>query len=511
MFDDDRPPILHDLFVSYAHIDDQGENAGHVSALVSAIEADYRRFAGSPLRVFFDRDEIRAMDDWEGRILTGLRHSKMMVAILSPSYFASAYCRKEWEYYVETELAHALPGDGIAPIYILTHPSFDADPVEETLRRWVHDLRKRQYIDWKDFWPHGYRALEREDVRRRLDHLPGQIAERLKRSKIRQESPHTVPLPSEHFVGRRDEMQTLRHDLIRRQIGAITALHGIAGIGKSMLAFAYAWGYGYEYPGGRFLIQAANLGDLASGVIALAERKGVTLSEAELRSPDLALDRVKKAFEEGPAALIVIDNVDDPALLDVQARERALPRGDHIHVLVTTRVSPENLPRIHCLPLDSLEPQDALSLLNEFRPIADSPQDDEWKAALEIVRRLDGHALALEVVAVSLREHPEVSYREMARSLEENGISLLEEDLGPRRGASSPGTAKPASASCSNRPGIRSRTRRGGPSNTPRCCRPTTCRSPGSANCSSRTSPRSPRAGSATRSPASSRSSNASA
>jgi len=37
------------------------------------------------------------------------------------------------------------------------------------------------------------------------------------------------------------------------------------------------------------------------------------------------------------------------ALLAPQARARALPHGDHIHVLVTTRVSPDDLERIRCL------------------------------------------------------------------------------------------------------------------------------------------------------------------
>ena len=93
-----------DLFISYAHTDDRGAHAGKVTALVEAIKADYLRVTGTPLRVFFDTQEIRSMDAWEARILTGLGQSKMMVAILSPSYFGSACCLKEWEIYVETEL-----------------------------------------------------------------------------------------------------------------------------------------------------------------------------------------------------------------------------------------------------------------------------------------------------------------------------------------------------------------------------------------------------------------------
>ncbi len=236
------PEPEFDLFVSYAHSDDRGENSGKVAAIVDAIKAEYARTIGAPLSVFFDTEAILAMDDWEARILTGLRQSKMMVAVLSPAYFASEYCRKEWEIYVETELAHALPGEGIKPIYAIKHPAFEADPVEERIRNWIKDLRRRQYIEWLPFWPEGAQALEREDVRRKLAGLPGQIAERLKRKAIRDGSSNTVPLPSVHFAGRRDEMHELLTGLIQGHIGAITAVHGIPGIGKSMLAFAYAWG-----------------------------------------------------------------------------------------------------------------------------------------------------------------------------------------------------------------------------------------------------------------------------
>lgn len=418
-----------DLFISYAHADNQGHHEGKVSALVEAIRAAYRTFAKEPLRDFFDIESLAPGCSWELRLTEGLRHSKMMLAILSPNYFASLYCRKEWEYYVETELSQALPGEGITPIYVVSHPDFDDDAIAEELRTWARDLKARQFIEWREFWPAGAIALEQADVRQRLDDLPKQIAERLKHAANRDRSPNSVPLPSEHFVGRRDELHRLRELLARGQIGAITAVHGLPGIGKSMLSFAYAWGYGHVYPGGRFLIRADGLPDLATGVVKLADAKGVLLTDEERKQPDVALARVKAAFEQGESALLVIDNVDAPNLLSATSRERALPRGDQIHVLVTTRVSPEQLPRIQCLPLDRLATDDGRALLNSLRPIVDTPQDDEWKAAGQIIQRLSGHALMVEVVAVYLRDHPEASCRQFYEYLEREGIELLDREV----------------------------------------------------------------------------------
>src|SRR5437867_3699840 len=97
-----RPSDSQDLFVSYAHSDNQD---GWVTALVNAIQAEHARFTPRPLSVFLDLEDIRTMDDWEHRILKGLRAARVMLAVLSPAYFSSRYCRKEWEVYLEHELA----------------------------------------------------------------------------------------------------------------------------------------------------------------------------------------------------------------------------------------------------------------------------------------------------------------------------------------------------------------------------------------------------------------------
>jgi hypothetical protein len=111
-----------DVFISYAHVDNRAEYEGWVERLVTAIQEEHRRFTPLPLKVFLDLEDIRTMDDWEHRILTGLRHSRLMLAVLSPAYFQSRYCRKEWEAYCEHEVDRAMGGEGIAPIYIVKTP-----------------------------------------------------------------------------------------------------------------------------------------------------------------------------------------------------------------------------------------------------------------------------------------------------------------------------------------------------------------------------------------------------
>jgi tetratricopeptide (TPR) repeat protein len=416
----------YDLFVSYAHKDDQGQYAGRVTALKQWIEREFQRVTSRALRVFFDADEIPAMSVWEHRILTGLRQSRIMLAVLSPSYFASDYCRREWEEYVNQELAHALPGEGIAPIYVLRHPAFDDHDVDRSLDRWLQNLKRRQYVDCVQWWPEGQQALEREGVRRHLEQVRDQIVQRLDYAVRRDASPHNLPPYNPRFVGRVDELHKIRAQLIRSQIGAITAVHGLGGIGKSALAVVYGHAYGHEYPGGRFWINCAGLHDLGGALIALAPLRGLHFTPPELARPDECLARVKALFAQGPATLFILDNVDDPNLLSPTTRRAALPAGDHIHVLATTRLQGSSLQGVAWLSVDALSAEDALALLARYRPIADTPQDDEWKAAVAIVERLGGHALALEVVAVYLAEHPAITYRQYLAGLEHEGVSLIE-------------------------------------------------------------------------------------
>jgi len=409
----------HDLFISYAHADDTD---GWVTALVEAIRAEYAEFTPRPLAVFFDRGDIRTMDDWEHRILAGLRSAKVMVAVLSPAYFASAYCRKEWEVWVDHERSRALPGEGIAPIYTVTVPGFE-DEAEGALDEWLADLRRRQYLDLRPWWPAGIEALHREDVRLRLEALGQQIDERLRRAERSQTSPTTIPPHNERFVGRVEELRKLRETLALGRVGAITAIHGIGGIGKSALAFEYAHAYADGYPGGRFLVPAGGYRDLRVPIVNLAPQLGVELTDEERRDLDAGFAHIRAALDRGGRSLLLIDNVDDPALLAPERRAQWLPATDNVHVLVTTRLAPDRLPGIDCLPLDSLPADDAMRLLERHRPFAN---DDEWEAARGIVQRLGGHALAVEIVAVYLWQNPDISCAAYLARLKREGLGALD-------------------------------------------------------------------------------------
>lgn len=93
-----------DIFISYARKDNAPIPAtyphGWVTAIRDHILADHARVSREPLRIFFDVEEIKTADDWRHRILGALRSSKILLVCLSPGYFASEYCRWEWDEYL---------------------------------------------------------------------------------------------------------------------------------------------------------------------------------------------------------------------------------------------------------------------------------------------------------------------------------------------------------------------------------------------------------------------------
>lgn len=409
----------YDLFVSYAHRDDHD---GWVEAFVKAIADQHTRFTPTPLQIFFDRQEIATMDDWEHRILRGLRGSKVMLAVLSPHYFDSVYCRKEWELYLEHELDRAMPGQGIAPVYIVSAPGFE-DEARAMLDTWTANMRRRQYLDVREWRHHGPGMLRHDDVQQRLEGLEDQLNEQMQLAERISEAPTTIPQHNRNFVGRLDEIRRLREALALSRVGSVAVVQGLSGIGKSALAFEYAHAYAGEYPGGRFLVAAAGVDDLRVPLINLAEQKGVSLSDEERKDLDAAFLRVRTAFEQGPRSLLVLDDVDNPLLLSAKARATWLPAGDSVHIIATTTAGIDPQPGLELVALDALSERDALSLLERHRPFEDAA---ETEAARGIVRRLGGHAFSVEVVGVYLWQTPDVDYQGYLARLDSEGLEALE-------------------------------------------------------------------------------------
>jgi tetratricopeptide (TPR) repeat protein len=148
--------------------------------------------------------------------------------------------------------------------------------------------------------------------------FPGTIA----RSNI----PISVP---RHFLGRDEALAAIDAALARADgRAAITALHGLRGVGKTTLAAAYAERHRGDYRA-TWWIRAQTESSMRADLTALGVRLGWVAADAK-EEPALAA-MTERLRHEGDGVLLIFDNAIDAASI-----RPYLPRGGGARVLVTS-------------------------------------------------------------------------------------------------------------------------------------------------------------------------------
>ncbi len=427
-----------DLFVSYARKDDRPASSGEggwITAFVNALQAEHRRFSTADLSMFVDHDAVQLAEDWDLRIRASLRASSLMLAFVSPKYFASAWCEREWEQYVQQESERALAGEGVLPLYLVSVAGLETGSVQQG-SAWANDLARRQWQDLRESRLQGLVAFDGAALQRSIELLDQQIALLLERARRALGAQGNVDRSNANFVGRRKELRRLRSLLTADGApGSIVAVHGLGGLGKTTLVTQYAHQFAGEYPGGRWVVRCERQRDLAAALLQLASPLAIEFTDAERRDPELAFGRLMGELERrtfaggpapklGPACLLVLDNVDDPALLAPTQVDR-LPKKPWLHLVVTTRLGKHTLYAGEAdrafLAIDELPDTDAVLLIERHQPAQRFANTAERRAAQAIVRRLGGFVLAVEAVAVYLGLNPDVSCAAFSQRLAAEG------------------------------------------------------------------------------------------
>jgi tetratricopeptide (TPR) repeat protein len=132
-----------------------------------------------------------------------------------------------------------------------------------------------------------------------------------------------------HFMGRDEALEAIEAAL-KRDDGrvAITALHGLRGVGKTTLAAAYADQHRGDYRA-TWWIRAENQAGMRADLVALGIRLGwVGPGDNEERAVEAVMERLR---HEGEGVLLIFDNA-----IDANALKPYLPRGGGARVLVTS-------------------------------------------------------------------------------------------------------------------------------------------------------------------------------
>jgi tetratricopeptide (TPR) repeat protein len=146
----------------------------------------------------------------------------------------------------------------------------------------------------------------------------------------------------------------------------------------------------------------------AAVLLAELDRKAAA-GRAERHSPDNDPPELRQ-----PRALLILDNVDQPALL-AATQIALLPAEEWLEIIVTTRLDPHRFGggdrTFAHLEVGVLPEPDAVRLLADFQPAHRFPNPAEEEAARGIARALGGYTLAVELVAAYLGDRARDGYQ----------------------------------------------------------------------------------------------------
>lgn len=216
----------------------------------------------------------------------------------------------------------------------------------------------------------------------------------------------TPPVPLTRTIGRDTEVAEVV-DLVARQRSRLVTLTGPGGIGKSRLALEVAARVRDAFPEGVHLIPLEPLADPANVLRVIADRLGVVgeglRSLEELLATQLQhrrlllLDNFEHVIDAAPKVAVLLDMCPEVQVLVTSRRPLRL-RGEYEYPLRPLEVPGEQTIDVASTAGVELFVQRARGVRPDFELT-----DENTAAVAELVRRLDGLPLAIELAAARTR------------------------------------------------------------------------------------------------------------
>ena len=379
------------------------------------------------------------MSDWDNTIQSKLASSRFLIVLLSPGYFQSEYCAREFDWWMQHEMHRRMLGEGTAPMLIVavegvydfnleTIPDIP-DNLQARFPNWLSQIRKIQ--SGPKFDMHN---LDRDKISEALDSLREEVRDKVRRQNSAENSPNTALYPqyNKNFVGRRENLRTLRKSLTEKAAESYAALTGLGGFGKTELALTYGHAFAWDYQLGRVFAKCENKTSLIEVLLTcgIAEMFGWEMPKGtEEQQITHLFNRLKNKRSEivrqndekdvlatqGAHLLLILDNVNK---LDLISRKNLAILPDYFHVIITTRENTHAFPYIHSESVERLSEDESVELLGNLRSF--NTDLNEVEAARKIARLLAGFTLAIELTGSYLDQNKFISYQKQYELLDSN-------------------------------------------------------------------------------------------
>jgi parallel beta-helix repeat protein len=134
-------------FMSYARFNDVHDD-GQLSAFRERLAAEVRAQTGREFVIFQDRADIAWGQNWQKRVDETLDVVTLLLAVITPGFFASKACREELERFLDRERELGRD-DLILPVYYISARELD-DPETLASDELARVLTSRQFADWRE-------------------------------------------------------------------------------------------------------------------------------------------------------------------------------------------------------------------------------------------------------------------------------------------------------------------------------------------------------------------------
>ena len=160
-------------FFSYTRADDDHDD-GLLTAIRERLEGELRLTLGRrDVEIFQDRDDIEPGDAWEARLQKAIDEAVFLIPVITPSFFASEFCRKEFERFWEKAQADAHSAR-IIPIYWREHFPLEG-MVPAAGDEILAAVKALQYDDWRDV---RHAGIASPAMRRKIEATARQVGTR---------------------------------------------------------------------------------------------------------------------------------------------------------------------------------------------------------------------------------------------------------------------------------------------------------------------------------------------